>query len=163
MIQLDIRSRTKNPTPSVVRIPTPPKNLRLRNPAQTVICCFHTENASSEFTCAARFSMLHLTWRFRSLHAPPVATPWFGWYFFLEWCVLCSHEQQCAARSRSQSIIASLIYLMHNLQQTDKSCDFVMRLGKYFSYQKSIPLSTWKAYPRFMVWFARAWIGSETD
>jgi len=31
MIQLDIRSRTKNPTPSVVRnpTPTPPKNLRL--------------------------------------------------------------------------------------------------------------------------------------
>jgi len=35
MIQLDIRSRTKNPnpTPSVVRYPTPPKNPRLRNPA----------------------------------------------------------------------------------------------------------------------------------
>jgi len=34
MIQLDIRSRTKNPTPSVVKnpTPTPPKNLRLRNP-----------------------------------------------------------------------------------------------------------------------------------
>ena len=34
MIQLDIRSRTKDPTPtpSVVRNPTPPKNLRLRNP-----------------------------------------------------------------------------------------------------------------------------------
>jgi len=35
MIQLDIRSRTKNPiappTPSVVRNPTPPKNLRLRS------------------------------------------------------------------------------------------------------------------------------------
>jgi len=31
MIQLDFRSRTKNPTTSVVRnpIPTPPKNLRL--------------------------------------------------------------------------------------------------------------------------------------
>jgi len=35
MIQLDIRSRTKNPTPTrgVVGNPTPPKNLRLRNPA----------------------------------------------------------------------------------------------------------------------------------
>jgi len=31
MIQLDFRSRIKNPTPtsSVLRIPTPPKNLRL--------------------------------------------------------------------------------------------------------------------------------------
>jgi len=32
MIQLDIRSRTKNPTPSAVRNPTSPKNLRLRDP-----------------------------------------------------------------------------------------------------------------------------------
>jgi len=31
VIQLDFWSRTKNPTPSVVRNPTPPKNLRLRN------------------------------------------------------------------------------------------------------------------------------------
>jgi len=49
---------------------------------KTVICYFHTENACSEFTCAARFSMLHLTWRFRSLHAPPVATPDLGDTFF---------------------------------------------------------------------------------
>jgi len=34
MIELDVQSRTKNPTPipSVVRNPTPPKNLRLCNP-----------------------------------------------------------------------------------------------------------------------------------
>ena len=32
LIKLDIRSRTKNQTPSAVRNPTPPKNLRLRNP-----------------------------------------------------------------------------------------------------------------------------------
>jgi len=34
MIQLDFWSQTKNPTPtpSVVRNPTAPKNLRLRNP-----------------------------------------------------------------------------------------------------------------------------------
>jgi len=34
MIQLDIRIRTKNPTPtpSVIKDPAPPKNLRLRNP-----------------------------------------------------------------------------------------------------------------------------------
>jgi len=34
MIQLDLRSRTKNPTPtpSVVKNPTPPEHLRLRHP-----------------------------------------------------------------------------------------------------------------------------------
>jgi len=34
MIQLRIRSRTKSPTPSVVRNPISPKNLRLRNPGR---------------------------------------------------------------------------------------------------------------------------------
>jgi len=34
MIQLDIRSRTKNPTPGVVKNPTTAKNLGLRNPGE---------------------------------------------------------------------------------------------------------------------------------
>jgi len=42
MIQLEIRSRTKNPpaTPSAVKNATPPKNLRLRNPAANTFGCF---------------------------------------------------------------------------------------------------------------------------
>ena len=37
MIVLDSRSRIKNPTRSVVRNPTPPKNLWLRNPGWTSV------------------------------------------------------------------------------------------------------------------------------
>jgi len=50
MIQLVIRSRSgtkkSTPTPSVVRNPTPPKNLRLRNPVSSDI----DRNAMSKFT-----------------------------------------------------------------------------------------------------------------
>ena len=71
MMQLDIRSRTKNPTltPSVVRNPTPPKNLRLavllgislfgclpspRSPPSARHCYSH-----SDYDVAKVFSLLH--------------------------------------------------------------------------------------------------------
>jgi len=50
MIQLDIRSRTKNPTPSVDRNPTPPKNIRprLRNPGLKTVTPLRPSTFSSK-------------------------------------------------------------------------------------------------------------------
>jgi len=73
MIQLDSRSRTKNPTPSVVRNPnpTPPKDLRLlTTPAPTPQPCFELVSTSS--TGVWNGSMTIETGLFEAIHLRPV-------------------------------------------------------------------------------------------
>jgi len=67
MIQLDIRSRTKHPTPSVVRnpTPTPPENLRLlrtATPAPTPQPWF------IGFGLDFEMKLLDWTWKPKSVH-----------------------------------------------------------------------------------------------